>query len=40
MEEHVIKSEMESAIYNAGFPPWYFIDFWNMFTFILNPKAR
>ena len=39
-EAQGIKSEMESAIYNAGFPSWYFIDFWNMFTFILNPKAR
>jgi len=35
-----IKSEMESAIYNSGFSWWYFIDFRNMFTFVLNPKAR
>jgi hypothetical protein len=39
-EAQGIKSEMESAIYNAGFAGWYFIDFWNMFTFVLNPKAR
>ena len=35
-----IRSDMESAIHNAGFSWWYFIDFWNMFTFVLNPKAR
>jgi len=34
-----IRSDMESAIHNAGFSWWYFIDF-NKITFILNPKAR
>ena len=34
-----IRSDMESAIYNAGFSWWYFIDF-SKITFILNPKAR
>lgn len=34
-----IRSDMESAIYNAGFAGWYFIDF-SKITFILNPKAR
>ena len=34
-----IRSDMESAIYNAGFSWWYFIDFTKI-TFILNPKAR
>lgn len=34
-----IRSDMESAIHNAGFSWWYFIDF-SKITFILNPKAR
>jgi len=34
-----IRSDMESAIHNAGFSWWYFIDFTKI-TFILNPKAR
>jgi glycosyltransferase involved in cell wall biosynthesis len=34
-----IRSDMESAIHNAGFSWWYFIDF-SKITFILNPKGR
>ena len=34
-----IRSDMESAIHNAGFSWWYFIDF-SKITFILNPKER
>ena len=33
-----IRSDMESAIHNAGFSWWYFIDF-SKITFILNPKS-
>jgi glycosyltransferase involved in cell wall biosynthesis len=38
-EAQDIRSEVESAISNAGFPWWYFIEFGNLFTFRINPKS-
>jgi glycosyltransferase involved in cell wall biosynthesis len=38
-EAQDIRPEVESAISNAGFPWWYFIEFRNLFTFRINTKS-
>jgi hypothetical protein len=38
-EAQEIRSDMESAMYNAGFHWWYFIEYLHLFTFKINPKS-
>lgn len=35
-----IKDQMESAIYASGFGGWYFIDYGDLYTYLINPRTR
>ena len=38
-EAQEIRHDMESAMYNAGFHWWYFIEYLHLFTFKISPKS-
>jgi hypothetical protein len=38
-EAQEIRHDMESAMHDAGFHWWYFIEYLNLFTFKISPKS-